>query len=178
MHKQIAIRNLILILLFSFCLTGCSLLPRLTFDTPNTVPQNVDRSKVKATCKGEAIFNDVGDMISCSKGYYNYEEGYQKVERKMNFVERIKSFINSLIGWGFWGIVLLIVLVPGLAGTLLGRLIEGTIGITGKSLKSVVSAVQKTRKTGKDLNDSLSAEQDADVKAYIAKLKKQEKIKQ
>ena len=177
MKKKIVIRNLVLMLLMTLMLTGCSLLPRLSFDTPNTVPQSVDKSKAKAVCKGEAKFNEVGDMTYCSKGYYSYAEGYQKVERKMTIVERIKSFINSLMGWGFWGLLLLVILVPGLAGGLIGRIIEGTIGITGKALKSVVSAVQKTRKTGKDLNDTLSAEQDADVKAYIAKLKKQEKIK-
>ncbi len=170
-------KKIILMILVSFMLTGCSLLPRVTFDTPNTVPQSVDKSKAKAICKGEAKFNEVGDMIYCSKGYYNYEEGYNKQERKMTIVERIKSFINGLVGWGFWGILLLIILVPGLAGTLIGRLIEGTVGITGKALKSVVAGVQKTRKTGKDLNDSLSAELDKEEKEYIKTIKNKHNIK-
>ena len=170
-------KYIIMLLLICFTLTGCSLIPRLTFDTKNTVPQSVEKSKAKAICKGEAKFNEVGEITYCSSGYYKYNEGYQKVERKMTIVERIKSFINGLMGWGFWGLLLLVILVPGLAGGLIGRLIEGTIGITGKALKAVVSAVQKTRKNGKNLDDSLSAEQDADVKNYIAKLKKQEKIK-
>jgi len=170
-------KKVFLLLCIGFCLSSCSFLPRLSFDTPNTVPQSVDRSKAKAVCKGEAKFNEVGDMTYCSKGYYNYEEGYQKVERKMTIVERIKSFINSLIGWGFWGLLLLVILVPGLAGGFIGRLIEGTIGIAKKSLDATVRGVQKARKSDKDLNDSLSAEQDADVKKYIAKLKEQGNIK-
>jgi len=177
MKKRIWIRNTILMLLFSFALTGCSLLPRLSFDTPNTVPQSIDRSKAKEVCKGKAEWDINGQMTSCTKGYYNYAEGYQKVERKMTIVERIKSFINGLIGWGFWGLLLLVILVPGLAGGLIGRVIEGTIGITGKALKSVVAGVQKTRKTGKDLDDSLSAEQDENVKKYIRKIKDEQNIK-
>jgi len=170
-------KKVFLLLCIGFCLSSCSFLPRLSFDTPNTVPQSVDRSKAKAVCKGEAKFNEVGDMTYCSKGYYNYEEGFKKIERKMTIMERIKSFINGLMGMGFWVVLALLFLCPSLLGLIGGRLIEGTIGITGKALKSVVSGVQKARKTGKDLNDSLSAEQDADVKKYIAKLKEQENIK-
>lgn len=169
-------RKIVLMLCLSFLLTGCSLIPRITFDTPGTVPQAVDKSKAKAVCKGETKFSDTGEMLYCSKGYYNYEEGYTKVERKMTIIERIKGFINNLMGWGFWGLLLLVILVPSLAGTVIGRLIEGTVGITGKALRAVVRGVQKSRKTGKDLSDSLSAEEDTDVKRYIRKLKDKERL--
>ena len=170
-------KKIILMLLMCFALTGCSLLPRLNFDTPNTVPQSVDKSKAKAICKGEAKFNEVGDMIYCSKGYYNYEEGYNKQERKMTIVERIKSFINSLVGWGFWGLLLLVILCPSLIGVVFGRLIEGTVGIAKKALDSTVRGIQKARKTDKPIDDALASEQDDDVKKYIRSIKDKERIK-
>jgi len=157
--------------------SGCSMLPRLNFGTPGTVPQVVDKSKAKDICRGKAEFNENGDMISCSRGYFSYSENYAKKERKMTFTEKIKNFINNLVGASFWIFVLLIVLVPGLLGTVVGRMIEGTVGITGKALKSVVAGVQKARKQGKDLNDSLESETDNDVKKYIRELKERENIK-
>lgn len=157
--------------------SGCSFLPRLNFGTPGTVPQATERSKAKDICKGKAEFNENGDMTYCSKGYYSYAENFQKVERKMTFTERVKQFINNLVGASFWIFVLLIVLVPGLLGTVVGRMIEGTVGITGKALKSVVAGVQKARKQGKDLNDALESETDNDVKKYIRELKERENIK-
>ena len=68
-------------------------------------------------------------------------------------------------------------MVPGVAGVFVGKIIEGTIGITGKALKAVVSGVQQARVTGKNLNDALSSEQDNNVKKYIRKLKEKENIK-
>jgi len=166
--------GLILIVLMT---SGCSLIPRLNFGTPGTVPQAIERSKAKDICKGKAEFNENGDMTYCSKGYYSYAENHSKKERKMTFTERVKQFINNLVGASFWIFVLLIVLVPGLLGTVLGRIIEGTVGMTGKALKSVVAGVQKARKQGKELNDALEAETDNDVKKYIRELKERENIK-
>lgn len=158
-------------------LTGCSLVPKLNFDTPNTVPQAVEKSKAKGICKGEAKFNEVGELIYCSRGYYNYEENYNKQERKMTIVERIKSFINNLVGWGFWGFIVLIILCPSLIGLIAGRFIEGSFGIAKKTLNSVVRGVQNARKNGKDLDTALSTELDIENKKYISKVKEQEKIK-
>jgi len=174
MQKNIKI--FMLLLLICFTLTGCSLLPRLSFDTPNTVPQSVDKSKAKAVCKGEAKFNEVGDMTYCSKGYYNYEEGYQKVERKMTIVERIKNFFNGLMGMSFWIIVALLFLCPSLLGLIGGRLIEGTFGVATTVGKRLIKAIQKTRKSGKDLNDTLDAELDVKDKQYIRKIKDKNEI--
>jgi len=95
----------------------------------------------------------------------------------MTIVERIKSFINNLMGWGFWGLIALVIFCPSAIGFIFGRIIEAVGGIANKSLKATVSAIQKTRKTGKDLNTSLDAEMDADVKKHIAKLKEKENIK-
>ena len=62
--------------------TSCSLLPKINFNTPNTVPQQTDKSKAKEICKGKAVWNEDGTLKSCSKGYYRYDENYAKKERK------------------------------------------------------------------------------------------------
>jgi hypothetical protein len=170
-------KKIIITLISCFILSGCSLIPKVNFDTPNTVPQSIDKSKTKDVCKGEAKFNESGDMIYCSKGYYSYNENYDKKERRMTIVEKIKSYINNLVGWSFWIFVALIFLCPSLIGVIFGRLIEGTIGIATKTLKSVVRGVQKARKNGEDLNIALSTELDTNNKKYIAKIKEKEKIK-
>ena len=169
-------KKILLLILLSMSLSSCSLLPKVNFNTLNSVPQSIDRSKLKETCKGKVTFSETGNIISCAKGYYNYQEGYVKKERKMTFTERIKSFINNLIGWSFWGLLLLVILVPGLLGTLIGRAVEGSIGIASTVSKRLMSAIQKARKYGKDLNDALEAELDAKDKQYIAQVKEKENI--
>ena len=170
-------KKLILIILLSFFLCGCSLIPKINFGTTNTTPQSVDKSKRKVKCAGDIILNNDGTIQSCTKGFYEYSENYVKKERKYTIVERIKNFVNNLVGWGFWIFVALIFLCPGLLGAIVGRLIEATIGLTGKTLRSTITAIQKVRKQEKPIDDALSAEQDEDVKKYIRKLKEKEKIK-
>ena len=170
-------KKFIMLLFIVLSTASCSLLPKINFDTPNTVPQSVDRSKVKDVCKGEATFSQEGTILSCTRGYMAYAEGYVKKERKMTFVERIKSFINNLVGWGFWGLVLLVIFVPGIAGVLIGKIVEGTIGITGKVLRSTVRGIQNTRKNGKNLDQALDSELDEKHKRYIRQIKDKENIK-
>jgi hypothetical protein len=169
-------KKIILLLLVSFMLTGCSLLPRLTFDSKGTVPQAVDKSKVKEICKGKAEWDINGQMISCSSGYYRYNEGYSKIERKMTISEKIKSFINGLMGMSFWIIIALLFLCPSLLGFIGGRLIEGSFGVATTVGKRLIKAIQKTRKSGKDLNDSLDAELDVKDKQYIRQVKDKNEI--
>ena len=45
-------KKIIVMILLAFCLSSCSLIPRLTFDSKNTVPQSIDKSKAKNICKG------------------------------------------------------------------------------------------------------------------------------
>lgn len=167
-------------ILFICCLSilccGCSLIPKINFDTPNTVPQQTEKSTIKDVCKGEAEFNEVGTMIYCSKGYSAYAKNYEKKERRMTIVERIKSFINNLMGWSFWIFVALLFLCPSALGFIFGRIIEGIFGIGKKALDSTVRAVQKARKNGTNLDTALASEQDSDVKKFIAKLKDEKKI--
>lgn len=173
-------KKLIIILMLCFLTTGCSLLPRFTFDTPNTVPQTIDKSKAKEVCKGKAEWDDLGNIKSCSKGYYRYDEGYNKQERRMTLTERVKSFFNTILGWGIPGLIVICILFPGaftIIGTIIGRLFEGAYGTGVQTLKRVARAIQKTRKEGKDINQSLDTELDTNNKKYIAKIKEQEKIK-
>jgi hypothetical protein len=169
-------KKLIVLFLMVLSCSSCSLLPKVNFGTASTVPQSIDRSKLKETCKGNVKMNEVGEIISCSKGYMNYTEGYVKKERKMTIIERIKSFINGLVGWGFIGLVLLVIFVPGLLGIVIGRLVEGSVGIASTVSKRLMLAIQKARKYGKDLNEALEAELDAKDKQYIAQVKEKENI--
>lgn len=172
-------KTFILFFLIAF-LSSCSFLPRFTFDTPNSVPQSVDKSKVKEVCKGKAEWDELGNIKSCSKGYYRYNEGYNKQERRMTIVERVQSFFNTILGWGIPGLIVICILFPGaftVIGAIIGRLFEGAYGAGVQTLKRVAKAIQKTRKEGKDINQSLEAELDTENKKYIAKIKEQENIK-
>lgn len=147
-----------------FVLSGCSLIPRVTFDTPNTLPQQTEKSKAKYKCSGKIDYYEDGSVKSCSKGYYAYDESFNKQERKMTFTERVKSMINGLVGWGFWGIVALVILCPSLVGLIAGRLIEGTVGIAGKALKSTVSAIKRAKRNGGHFMEELDRAHSADKK--------------
>lgn len=164
-------KKIMLIVLLSFLTTGCSLLPKVNFGKAGVVPEIVDRSKVKDVCKGEAKFNEQGDMIYCSKGYFAYAENYNKTERTFTLKEKIISFLSNLVGWSFWIVLALIILCPGVLGFIGGRIIEGVIGISKKALNSTVRGIQKARKEGKPIDDALSAEQDTNEKKYIRKIK-------
>ena len=117
-------RKILIISIICLLCCGCSLIPRITYDTKGSVPQSIQKSKIKEQCSGKAEWDDLGNIKSCSKGYYRYDEGYTKQERRMTIVERIKSFVNNLAGWGFWGFVILLILCPSLIGLIFGRLIE------------------------------------------------------
>jgi hypothetical protein len=169
--------KIILLFLISVSTLGCNLIPRINFNNPNSVPQSIDQSKTKETCKGEIKFDENGNITSCTKNYYRYTDNYEKKERKMTITEKIKNFINNLVGWGFWGLLLLLILCPSLIGLIIGRLAEGTIGITGKTLRSIIKGVQDARKNGKDLDTALAIELDEENKKYINKIKIEERIK-
>lgn len=173
-------QKLIVILMLCFLTTGCSLVKTITApfkSVQNTLPQQTDRSKLKETCKGEVKFNEQGDIIYCSKGYYNYQENFAQKERKLTIKEKVIQFFEQLSGHLFWIVILLVILCPSLLGVVAGRIIEGTVGLAKKTLDSTVRAVQKARKQNVDLNIALSSELDTENKKYIAKIKEQEKIK-
>lgn len=173
-------KKLIIIFISCFLLTGCSLVKTITAPfkpIQNTLPQQTDKSKVKEVCKGKAIWSEQGELISCSAGYYRYDENYTQKERKLSIKEKMIQFLDQLAGHLFWIVVLLAIFCPSAIGFVIGRIIEAIAGIGSKALKSTVRAVQKARKENVDLNTALATEQDTDVKSYIAKIKKEEKIK-
>lgn len=169
--------RIITILVSTMLLCGCSLIPKLNFNTPSTTPKAINRSKVKDVCRGEIVFNRNGGVASCSKGYYTYAENYKKEERKLTLKERILNFFSNLVGWSFWIVVGLLIICPSLVGVIVGKIIESIWGIGSKTLRSTVRAIQRTRNEDIDLTEALAIEQDSDVKKFIRKLKDKEKIK-
>ena len=156
-------KKFIMLILMCFVLSGCgSLIPNIKFGNPITTPESTVKSKLKEKCSGKIDYYEDGSIKSCSKGYFNYEENYEKQERKYTFTERVKNIINSFVGWGFWGIVLLVILCPSVIGLVLGRLIEGTVGVTGKALKATVSAISKAKKNGQNYTEELAKEHSKD----------------
>ena len=170
-------KNLITLILCCVLFSGCSMIPRLTTDTKNTLPQSINKSKIKESCKGKAEWNEDGTIKSCSKGYVNYEEAYNKQERKYSLWEKFINFQRKLAGYGIILFILAVIFIPGTLGFFVGKLFEGAFGIASQAGKRIMQAVQKARKQGKDLNDALEAELDEVHKKYIAKVKEQENIK-
>jgi hypothetical protein len=113
--------KIVLIMAMCLGLTGCSLLPRITMDKAGVTPTSTEKSQKKEICAGEYKTDSTGKIISCTKGYYNYEQNYAQVERAYTFSEKVANFIRGLAGWSFWLLVLALFLVPGLAGWLIGR---------------------------------------------------------
>jgi len=157
------VKKLLLLFVLVFVLSGCSLIPRLTFDTKGTTPQQTEKSKIKESCKGEVEFGENGQVTYCSKGYTNYAENYEKKERKYTFTEKIKNIITNLSGTIFWIVIALIFLVPGSLGFILLRL--------GKAFDQTVAAIKKFRgisSAKEELDNYLRAEQDKETKKLIA----------
>lgn len=165
-------KKIILTFLVCLFLSGCSLIPRLTFDTTGTTPQSIDKSKLKYICKGEIQFDTLGNIISCSKGYFNYSENYVKKERKYTFKEKIINLFNNLSGWTFWIAIALIIFCPGVLGWIMSRVFNGinsafTQTVTGiKKYRQLVSAEEKEK-----LDTFLKESQDVRTKQIIAKEK-------
>jgi hypothetical protein len=152
-------------------------IPRITTDTVNTIPQAIEKTKAKEICKGKAEWDEQGNIKSCSKGYYRYDQNYQKQERAYTWKEKIINFLRKLSGLGFIGIIAVIILCPSLVGVVLGRFIEGAFGVGKNVLTSVAKAIQKARKQGVDLDQALEIELDKEEKKYIKNLKDRENIK-
>ena len=132
----------IFVLVSSFIFSGCSLLPRLTFNTPGTVPKSTEKSLKDVRCQGELKINQDTGEVSCTKGFYSKETDYKQIERKFTLAEMVGNFIRGLAGWSFWLIVIVLLLVPGAAGWLIGRVCN----IFHSALTGTVSAISRFRK--------------------------------
>jgi hypothetical protein len=136
-------KKLIILTIFSiFFTTGCSFLPKLTFNNPSSVPQQTEKSKAKETCKGQATFNDNGEMSSCTKGYVNYAENKEVKERRYSFFERIGNFFANLKGWFGILIILSIVLIFMGFGGLVSTVWMNIFGVASKGVKALVKGIQ------------------------------------
>lgn len=136
-------KKLIIITFLSvFLCGGCSFLPKLTFNNPSSVPQQTEKSKVKETCKGQATFNDRGEMISCTKGYVNYTENKEVKERRYSLFERIGNFFANLKGWFGILIILSIVLIFMGFGGLVSTAWINAFGVASKGVKALVKGIQ------------------------------------
>lgn len=150
------------LILAMFLFTGCSLIPRVTFDKPNTLPQKTEKSQKRERCSGEAKYDPSGNILSCSKGYSLNENFYNKEERKTTLKERLINYMNGLIGWSFWIVIALLIFAPGLLSFILGKFIEGTIGVTGRALKATVRGIKNAKRNGGKYTDELQKEHDKD----------------
>lgn len=138
-------RHFIMILLLCFSLTGCSLLPKITFDKPGVTPTSTEKSNKNVRCAGELKLAEDGTVLYCSKGYYNNEQNYKQAERKFTLQERIANFIRNLTGWGFWILVLLCVFTP-FGGAIVGGILNNIYGIGARGMKMLVTGIQNGKK--------------------------------
>lgn len=141
------VSNLTLLSTIIILLSGCSLLPRLTFDRPNTVPQTTEKSErhiYHKTKDGEIFKLD--------------EKNYVQKERKLTFQERIVNFIANLKGWFFWIFLALLLFCPTAIGGIIGWFINSVTSVYKKALNSTVTAIQIAKNTDGDYLKALSVE--------------------
>ena len=162
-------KKLISIIILSFMLTGCSLIPRLTFDSKGTTPQSIDKSRAKEVCKGKAVFNEHGDIVSCSRGYYAKSQNYEKKERKFTLIEKVGNFIRNLSGLGFWGLVLIVILCPSLIGSVLTLIFSTSRKVAEETIRAIKKfRREQTPEMKESLDNYLRKEQSKETKKYIA----------
>ena len=128
-------------------LSGCSLLPRLTFDRPNTVPQTTEKSErhiYHKTKDGEVFKLD--------------EKNYVQQERKLTLQERLANFIANLKGWFFWIFLALLFFCPTAIGGIIGWIVNSVTSIYKKALNSTVTAIQIAKNTDGDYLKALNIE--------------------
>ena len=160
-----------------FLFSGCSLIPRITMDKAGMTPTSTVKSQKKESCAGSYTVDASGKIITCTKGYSNYENNYSQKERILTLQEKIVNFFRGLVGWGFWGIVALIFLCPSFLGLIAGRLFEGVYGIGTKAFRQVSAAVQKVKDQTPSLVTALEASTDEDIKKFIKEFKDKNNIK-
>lgn len=167
------------LIVICFMLTGCSVLKWAASPFKSTV-SNVPQSKIEAKaivkCTGELSIAKDG-TITCTKGYYSYNNDSNIQERKLTLKEKIIQFFNNLMGISFWLVIALIFLCPSLLGLIVGRLFEGVYGMGAKAFKQVSSAIQKVKDGNPTLIDALEKSTDSDVRVWIDNFKKSNNIK-
>ena len=188
-------KKILSILVLCLFLTGCSILPRITFDKAGTTPQSKEQSNRKEQCKGTLQRNAETGLISCSEGYYLTENSSSVKERAYTWKEKIINFLNGLAGWGFIVLIALCFLCPGIIGWIIGRVFNvfksSLIG-TVKAIESFKSKIPTVTLDGKvvpdpdyvkavnDLLNELSKEHSNDINILktIGKIRLQLKLEE
>jgi hypothetical protein len=172
-------KNFILITLLSLGLTGCSFLPRFTFEKPGLTPQTVVKGNKTIKCQGEIKYNENGDVAYCSKGFVSVENNFSQSDRKYTLKEKIINFIRGLAGWGFIIFLVLLFVCPAAIGTILGWILNGIFGVgksllkTRETLTATVRGLQKAKNNGVSLSPEEKVKYDAALKDVISTIAKE-----
>jgi hypothetical protein len=173
-------KNIVFIVLVCLTISGCSLIPKFSFSSNNSVPQATEKTRKIVKCNGEMMLNDIGTVASCTSGFYSNETNYSQKERTMTLFERIGAFFAGLRG--FLGVLILISIVMVFMG--MGGLVvsiwQGMFGIAGKAIKSTVEAIKAAKERIKANPSDSSAfldelskahSSDPEVQSYINKIR-------
>lgn len=126
----------LIFLVLSTC-SGCSLLPRLTFDKPGVTPTSTERTNARTQCAGELKINKETGEIVCTKGYYSNEQNSKVVERTYTLAEKIGNWIRALSFWWLLILIAVVILCPGFLGWLIGA----TFNAAKTALTATVKAI-------------------------------------
>lgn len=167
MRRLIKMMNYLTIVVLFIALTGTgvkamSILPGRSGKV--IVPIKEQKAERSIRCKGKVEIDDRGKITKCSEGFYLDEESSNREERKGTLKEKILNWLGNLKGLLFWGTILLVILAPGLLGTIVGRLWEGSRGIAQKALKVTVKAIARAKRNGGEYMKDLDVAHSADNK--------------
>ena len=163
-------KNLLMVAVLVFGLTGCSLLPRITFDRPGVTPQTTEKTRNIQKCAGTLTITADG-QVSCSKGYTNDEQSYKQKERRFTIQERIANFIRNLTGIWFIVFVALLIFCPGAIGWVLSTLF-GAARRLRDALTSTIRGIQTAKKNGVNLSPEDKAKYDVAMASVMQELEK------
>lgn len=171
-----------IILLILLCLgaTGCSFLPKISFEKSLNPPQQTSKSNVKQSCKGEFKTDENGIIVSCSKGYTNQTSNSEIKERNYTILERVFNFLRKLTWWSLIIVILLCALPFGIGGAILQNMFDNGKKVSSKALELTVKAVNKAKNNGgeylKELSEAYSS--DVEVQKLINDIRAKIKTKQ
>lgn len=164
-------KKLTLLIILCLPLMGCSILKWASSPFKNTV-NNVPQSKIEAKaivkCTGELSIAKNG-TITCTKGYYSYNNDSNIQERKLSIKEKIIQFFNNLMGISFWLVIGLLFLCPSLIGLIIGRVFNATNTAFTQTVAAIKAFRQKVSVEEKEKLDAfLRASQDDKTKQLVA----------
>jgi len=162
----------IAILLVCGTMTGCSLLPRFTFEKAGVTPTETEKSKKVESCSGKFTLDQNGKITACSKGYKNYEANFSQKDRKYTVWERFLNTIRGATGSLMIPFVLALVFLPGFAGFLVAKVFS----TSRKVLQQLVNGIGQFRhetsaETKEELDTILRAKTDEKSKIVINEIR-------